>query len=142
MPSSRMQRSADAGPMNSTVGGDGSRMPLRGSRATVVLLRLFQLDQRAVEILRVEEQHRLAMRADLGIAVAEHAGASRHQPVAGGDDVVDLIADMMHAAVGVALQKRGDGRAGAKWLQQFDLGVRQTGRKPRSRHGRAASPGR
>ena len=33
---------------------------------------LFQLDQSTAEILGVQEQHRLAVRADLGFAVAEN----------------------------------------------------------------------
>ena len=41
--------------------------------------RLFELDQRAAEILRVQEQHRLAVGADLRLAVAEHARALRLQ---------------------------------------------------------------
>ena len=58
----------------------------------------------------MEEEHRLAMGPDLGIALAEHAGAVGDEPVAGGDDVVDLVAEMMDAAVRVALEEGRDGR--------------------------------
>ena len=47
--------------------------------------RLLELHQRAGEVLGVQEQHRLAVGADLRLAVAEHAGALRQQPVAGGE---------------------------------------------------------
>ena len=36
---------------------------------------LLELDQRAAEILGMQEQHRLAVRADLRLAFAKHARA-------------------------------------------------------------------
>ena len=57
----------------------------------------------------MEEQHRLVMRADLGLAVAQHPRALSLQLVARGIDVLDLVPDMMDAAVGVARQAVGDG---------------------------------
>ena len=45
------------------------------------------------------------MRADLGFAVAEYARAFCLQPVARGDDVVDLIADVMDAARRVLVEE-------------------------------------
>jgi len=45
-------------------------------------LRLFQLQQRPVEILRVQEQHGLAVGADFGLAVAKNPRAGRDEPVA------------------------------------------------------------
>ena len=71
----------------------------------------------------MQEQHRLAMRADLRLAVAEHPRAGRHQPVARGQDVVHLVADMVHAAGRVLLEEGGDRRALAQRFEQFDLGV-------------------
>jgi hypothetical protein len=53
---------------------------------------LLNLDQRAGEILRVEEQDRLAMGADFRGPVAEDARALGLESVAGGDDVRDLVA--------------------------------------------------
>ena len=64
--------------------------------------RLLKFDQRAAEILRMQKQHRLAMRADLRLAVAEHARALRLQGVAGGADVGHLVADVVDAAVGIS----------------------------------------
>ena len=59
----------------------------------------------------MKEQHGLAVGADLGLAVAEHPRALRLEPVARRDDVVDLVADMVDAAVGVALEELGDRRS-------------------------------
>ena len=61
-------------------------------------LSLFDLDQRAAEILGVQEQHRLAVGADLRLAVAEHPRACA-QSVARRLDVGDLVADVVNAAV-------------------------------------------
>ena len=72
---------------------------------------LLDLDQGAAEILGVQEQHRLAVGADLRLAVAEHARALGLEPVARRDDVVDLVADVVNAAVGIALEKFRDRRA-------------------------------
>ena len=58
-----------------------------------------------------------------GIAVAQHAGAVGLEPVARGDDVVDLVAEVMHAAGRILFQEGGDRRGLAQRLQQFDLGV-------------------
>src|SRR5208282_1555125 len=84
---------------------------------------LLDLDQRAGEVFRVQEQDRLAMGADLRLAVAEHPRALGLELVAGGDDVSDLVAEMMHAAFGIALEEFCDRRIGAQRMQQFDLGV-------------------
>src|SRR5437763_1631858 len=86
---------------------------------------LLELDQRAAEILRVQEQDRLAVGADLRFAVAEDARALVLEPVAGGADVVDLVADVMDAAVRIALEELRDRRALPEWRQQLDLRVGQ-----------------
>jgi len=52
----------------------------------------------------MKEKDRLVVRAQPRLAVAEHAGALRLQPIARGDDVLDLVADMMHPAAGVLLE--------------------------------------
>src|SRR5438105_15923292 len=65
---------------------------------SMVGLSLLQLDQRAAEILGMQEQHRLVMCAEAWLAVAEHAGPFGTQAVAGHDDVVDLVANVMQAA--------------------------------------------
>src|SRR5262245_10483536 len=75
---------------------------------------LLQLDQRAAEILGMQEQHGLVMGARLRLAVAEDAGAGRLQPVARGIDVVDLVADVMDAAGRVLLQEARDRRVVAE----------------------------
>ena len=77
------------------------------------------------KILGMQEQHRLAVRADLRVAVAKHARALRLQLVAGGDDVIDLVADVMNAAVGILFDELGDRRILAERLEKFDLGVGQ-----------------
>ena len=67
----------------------------------------------------------LSCAPSLRLAVAEHAGAAGAQPVAGGEDVVDLVADMVHAAGRVLVEKAAHRRIGPERLQQFDLAVRQ-----------------
>jgi hypothetical protein len=56
------------------------------------------IDQRAAEILGMEEKDRLAMAADARFAVAQDTRAIRHQLVARGQNVLDLITNMMNAA--------------------------------------------
>src|SRR5215212_163203 len=73
----------------------------------------------------MQEDNRLAVGADLRLGRAEHPGARRDQPVAGGADVVDLVADVVDAALGVAGEEAGDRRALAKWFQKLDFRVRQ-----------------
>ena len=86
---------------------------------------LLELDQGAAEILGVQEKDRLAVGAGFRLAVAEHARAGRLEAIARGDDVVDLVADMVHAAGGVAREELRDRRGRAQRMQQLDLGVRQ-----------------
>src|SRR6516165_136875 len=86
---------------------------------------LFDLDQRPGKILRMQKQDRLAMRADLGLAISEHPSPFLDQGIAGGDDVGDLVADMVDAAVGIALQEFCDRRLVAQRLDELDLGVGQ-----------------
>src|SRR5437763_11606576 len=56
---------------------------------------LFQLDQSAAEIFRMQEQHRLVMRAQSRFAVAQDPNTRRAQPVACCDNIVDLVAEMV-----------------------------------------------
>src|SRR5690606_25880746 len=86
---------------------------------------LFELDERAAEILGMQEQHGLAMGTDLGFAIAENARSRSLETIAGRNDIVDFIAKMMNATVGIAFEKLGDWRIGAKRLQQFYLRVRE-----------------
>src|SRR5262245_3645967 len=95
----------------------------RGRESERHRLRLLEFNQRPAKILGVQEQHRLAVRADLGFALPQHARALRDEPVARGDDVRDLVAEMMNSAIGVPLQKPGDRRALAERAEQLDLGV-------------------
>ena len=60
--------------------------------------------------------------------MAADALVSKAEPLAGlvrGDDVVHFVADVMDAAVRIALQELGDGRIRAERLEQLDLGVGQ-----------------
>jgi len=86
---------------------------------------LLDFDQRALKILGVQEQHRLAVGADLRLAIADDASARRFQAIARGKNVLDLEAHVMQAALGALLQKPRDRRTGAARLQQLDLGVGQ-----------------
>src|SRR5919206_2938476 len=84
---------------------------------------LLELDQRAAEVLRVQEEHRLAVRADLRLAVAQDPRALPGQLLARRADVLDLVADVVDAALRIALEEARNGRIGAERLQELDLGV-------------------
>src|SRR5438128_379933 len=86
---------------------------------------LFQLDQRAAEVLRVQKQNGLAMSACFRFAVAEYTRALRLERIAGGADVRHFVADMVDAAVGILLQKFRNWRTLAQRLQQLDLRIGQ-----------------
>src|SRR5208283_153831 len=103
------------------------RRSLRPPPASCAALRsrLLEFDERAAEILRMQEQHRLAMRADLRLAVAEHARALGFELVARGDDVLDLIAEMMNAARRILLDEARDRGLVAIGFEELDLRVRQ-----------------
>src|SRR3546814_6454354 len=73
----------------------------------------------------MEEQDRLVMRADAGLTVAEDARAFALQLVASRVDVCNLVADMVNAAAGIALEKPGDRGIFAERTQKLDLGVVQ-----------------
>src|SRR6185437_1489338 len=81
--------------------------------------------QGAAEILRMQEQHRLAVRTNLGFAVAQHARALHLQYIARGANIRHFITDMMDSAVRVLLQEFSNRRVYAKRFKQFDLGIRQ-----------------
>ena len=61
----------------------------------------------------------------LRVPIAEYARALGFELVAGGDDVLDLVAEMVHAAVRIALEKLGDRRVRAKRMQEFDFRIGQ-----------------
>src|SRR5207237_837045 len=73
----------------------------------------------------MEEQHGFVVGTEPWLAVPEHPGACGAQPIAGGDDVVDLVAEVVHTAVGVALEKAAHWRIYAERLEQLDPRVRQ-----------------
>src|SRR4051812_8539768 len=98
--------------------------------------RLLDLDQRAGKVLWMQEQHRLAVGSDLRLTVPEHPRALPDQAVAGRDNIRHVIADMMDAAVGVAVEEFCDRRGLAKRLDELDLGVGQ-----RDKHGENAMLG-
>src|SRR5260370_12858374 len=87
-----------------------------------IRLRLLDLDQRPAKILGVQEQHRLAVGADLRLPVAQDPRAGRLEPLPRGPDVVHLVAQMMHAAVGIAVQEVFDWRSGSQRLAHTHLG--------------------
>src|SRR5450755_3563587 len=64
-------------------------------RVPTISSSLLQLDQRAEKILRVQKQDRLAVGADFGFAVAEHACTFCFHLIARGADVGDLVAKVM-----------------------------------------------
>src|SRR5689334_13228630 len=73
----------------------------------------------------MQEQNRLAVCADLRLAVAEYARTLRLERIARGADVRNLVAEVMDAPIRVTLEKFGDRRVGTERLEQFDLGIGQ-----------------
>ena len=71
----------------------------------------------------MQKQHGLAVRADLGSAVAEHAGTLSLQLVARCNDIFDFVAYMVNSAVGRFFEKFRDRRIRPERLEQLDLGV-------------------
>src|SRR5215472_1665434 len=65
------------------------------------------------------------MRAEPRLAVAEHAGAFGAQPIACGDDIVDLVANMVHSSDRIAVEKTLHWRARAEWFEKLDLRILQ-----------------
>ncbi len=59
----------------------------------------------------MQEENGFAVRADTGGSVAQNAGAGSLQVVPGGDEVLDLVADVVDAAVGVFLRNVAIGEA-------------------------------
>src|SRR5581483_4619693 len=102
----------------------GDRRQCRSASSSAVS-GLFELDQRTAEILRVQEQNRLAVGARTRLAVAENPRARGPQPVARGADVADLVTDVMHPAGRVAGEEIGDRRVRTERFEQLDLGVGQ-----------------
>src|SRR5262245_25442766 len=86
---------------------------------------LLDLHQRAAEVLGMQEQHGLAVGADLRLAVSEHPRTLCLELVPGGADVVDLVADMVDPAVRIALEELRDRRGLSERLEELDLGVGQ-----------------
>ena len=84
---------------------------------------LFEFDQRAIEIFRMQKQHRLAMRPGPRRAVAQHPGAAGFQRFRGSEDVGHLEADVMHAAGRVLVEESGNGGGVAQGFEQFHLGI-------------------
>src|SRR5689334_14525861 len=84
---------------------------------------LFQFDKRADEILGMQEDHGLAMRADARLARSGNRGALRPHLVPSSVNVFDFIADVVHAAIRILLEEIRDRRIVAQRLEQFDLRV-------------------
>src|ERR1041385_2670542 len=95
---------------------------------------LLDLDERAGKILWMQEQHRLAVRADFRLAVAEHPCALLDQPVARRNNIRYVVANVVNAAVGVTLEEFCDRRVIAQRLDELDFGIGQ-----RDEHGDSIS---
>ena len=67
----------------------------------------------------MQKQHRLAVGADPGLTVAEDPRALLDQGVARRDDIGHVIANVVNAAVGVALKEFGDRRGLAERLAKM-----------------------
>ena len=71
-------------------------------------LNLLQFDQTAVKIFGVQKQHRLAVRADLGLSVAQNACALGLQMVTRRQNIINFVTNMMNAARRIFVQKSLD----------------------------------
>src|SRR3546814_14305947 len=87
-------------------------------------LRLLEFDQRPVEVLGMQEENGLVVRADGGLAGPEDPRARPDQTVARREDVVDLVAEMVDAAGRAALQKSGYRRGVDERFEPLEIGVR------------------
>ena len=65
------------------------------------------------------------MSPDFWLAIAQHPRSAGLQAIARGQNVIDLIADMVNAAGGIALKEGGDGRRLAERVEQLDLRIRK-----------------
>src|SRR5689334_21135522 len=81
-PNAPRQDGEDYQPPDHDIGGDTREPGHRGSD-------LLELDERAAEVLRVQEEHGLVMGAKLGLAVAQHASALGLELVARRPDILD-----------------------------------------------------
>ena len=63
------------------------------------------------------------MRANSRLAVAENASTAFDESIACGEDVFDLITDMMDAAARRFVEKSLNRRGISKRMDQFDFGV-------------------
>src|SRR5262249_7167389 len=86
---------------------------------------LLKLDQGSAEILRMQEQHGLIMGAETRLPIAEDPGSLAAKPIARSDDVIDFIAQMVHAACRIAFEKGAHRRSVAERLEQLDPRIRQ-----------------
>src|SRR5205085_4713878 len=102
--------------------GDPSHHWPRGAKPASCLL---ELDEGSTKIFRVQKEHWLLVSAQPRLAIAEHSRAFRPQPIPRFDDVVDLVADVMHSASRIAVEKGLYRRGRAERFEQFDLGIRQ-----------------
>ena len=66
---------------------------------------LFDFDERAAEVFRVQEQDRFAVRAVARFAITEYPGSVRHKFVARLNDVVNFKTQMMNATGLMAVEK-------------------------------------
>src|SRR5438270_6133386 len=82
--------------------GDPNHHRLRGAEPASCLL---ELDERSTKILRVQKKHRLVMSTEARLAIAEHSRAFRPQPIPRLNDIVDLVADVMHPPRRIAIEK-------------------------------------
>src|SRR5262245_4611150 len=88
-------------------------------------LGLFELDQRAAEILRMQKKYGLAVGADFQLAVTKHTRALSFEHVSGRANVPHLVAEVMNASVRIAFKKFSDRRIRSQRLKKLDLRVGQ-----------------
>src|SRR5262249_31693373 len=80
----------------------------------------------------MKKQDRFAVRTDLRFAVAENARTLRLELLTGHANVRYFVANVMNAAVGIALKEFCDRRVRSQRLAELDLGIWQRGKDPRN----------
>ena len=73
----------------------------------------------------MQEQDGKPVGANLRLATAQDPGPGRDKMIAGCQNIVNFVADVMDAAARVLGHETEDGGISAKWLQQLDFCVRQ-----------------
>ena len=88
-------------------------------------LKTVELDQGAAEIFRVQKQDGFIVSTVPRFAIPQDACARRDELIAGADDIVDFVTQVMGAPVGITLEELRDRRILAQWVQELYFRIRK-----------------